>query len=108
MSVTMILERLTTLETDDALTLLREAFGLAELEALEVAARPTRSDFGRDDVGRLLACWATWSRSPGSALAAGRLEDQCQRAAEMLGTSGTQIRKWIVANLDKLEARGAM
>jgi hypothetical protein len=85
----------------DAVALLRSAFGLAAIETAPGA--PRRSDFTKADVSTLASRWAAWAASPGSVRTAGRLEDQCQRIASELGTTGTAIRLWCLRNLAVLE-----
>jgi hypothetical protein len=44
------------------------------------------------------AAECVWDRAPGAAQAASQLEDQVQRVAKMLGTTGSALRVWVLAN----------
>jgi hypothetical protein len=61
----------------------------------------TREDFTKAEVSALFAAWHAWQAQPGSDWTAGRLEDQCKRAAAMLGTTASKVREWIIANVDR-------
>ena len=61
----------------------------------------TRDDFTKAEVSALFTTWRNWQAQPGSDWTAGRLEDQCKRAAAMLGTTASKVREWIIANVDR-------
>jgi hypothetical protein len=46
----------------------------------------------------LASLWQTWASAPGSELRACQLEDQCQSIAKMVGTTGSKLREWCIAN----------
>jgi hypothetical protein len=48
----------------------------------------------------LVSLWRAWSAAPGGEFRAGRLEDQIQRVAVMVGTTGSKLRERIIANRD--------
>jgi hypothetical protein len=50
------------------------------------------------EIAILASLWQAWSAAPGGEFRAARLEDQVQRVAVMVGTTGSKLREWIIAN----------